>query len=531
MLRINKTQMGLAAALAAALAWNGPAAAATPKDTLIMAKDIGDIITFDPAEAFELTTGELLSNIYDRLLMHEPENLEQLVGGVAESWEISNGGKTITFNIRPGLTFHSGNPVTAGDVTFSLRRVVKLNKTPVFILSQFGWNADNIDDLVQTVDGRTRITITEDLSPGLVLNALSATVGSVVDEQLVREHEQDGDLGYEWLKSNSAGSGPYRLTTWKANELVTLEAFPGYRHGAPATRRVIMRHVAESSAQRLLLEKGDIDIARGLTPDQVQGLAGNPDVAVDDNAKSTTVYMAVNAEHPVLGQPQVWEALRYLADYSGMASSFLNGQFKVYQSFWPSGLWAALDDNPFTLDVDKARRILADAGVSGLEVTLDTLNLEPYPRIAQSLQATMRQAGIEVDIVTADGKTLWPKYRARRHDIILARWSPDYLDPHSNADSFAHNPDNRAEAKLTGKLAWRNAWADDDVNHLTEMARGSLDLDQREDMYLQLQTMIQNRSPFVVMFQQNEQTARRSNVRGFVSGPSFDLVFYRNTTK
>lgn len=165
MLRINKTQAGLAAALAATLAWGGPAAAATPKDTLIMARDIGDIITFDPAEAFEFTTGELLTNIYDRLLMHEPGNLEELVGGVAESWEISDGGKTITFNIRPGLTFHSGNPVTADDVTFSLRRVVKLNKTPVFILSQFGWNADNVDDLVQTVDGRTRITITEDLSP------------------------------------------------------------------------------------------------------------------------------------------------------------------------------------------------------------------------------------------------------------------------------------------------------------------------------------------------------------------------------
>lgn len=364
-----------------------------------------------------------------------------------------------------------------------------------------------------------------------MLNALSATVGSVLDEKLVRENEQDGDLGYEWLKSNSAASGPYRLVTWKANELVTLEAFPGYRHGAPATRRVIMRHVAESSAQRLLLEKGDIDIARGLTPDQVQGLANNPDVAVDDNPKSDIVYLAVNAEHPVLGKPEVWEALRYLADYSGMTSSFLNGQFKVYQSFWPSGLWAALDDQPFALDVDKAKRILADAGVSGLEITLDTLNLEPFPRIAQSLQATLRQAGIEADILTADGKTLWPKYRARRHDIILARWAPDYLDPHSNADSFAHNPDNRAEAKLTGKLAWRNAWADDEVNRQTEMARGALDLDQRKDMYLQLQGMIQKRSPFVVMFQRNEQTARRSNVRGFVSGPNFDLVFYRNTTK
>ena len=529
MLRSNKILLGLMASML--LAWGTPAVAATPKDNLIIAKNIGDIITFDPAEAFELTTGELLSNIYDRIVMYEPENLEELVGGVAQSWEVSDDGKSITFAIRPGLTFHSGNPVTADDVTFSLRRVVKLNKTPAFIITQFGWTADNVDDLVQTVDGRTRITVTEDLSPGLVLNALSATVGSVVDKKLVLQQEKDGDLGYEWLKSNSAASGAYQLKTWKANELVTLDAFAGYRHGAPATKRVIMRHVPESSAQRLLLEKGDIDMARGLTPDQVRGLAGNTDIAIDDNPKGTTVYFAVNADHPVLGNPAVWQALRYLVDYEGMTSSFLQGQFNIHQAFWPAGLWASLEDNPFTLDVAKAKKLLAEAGVGEVEVTLDTLNLEPYPQIAQSLQATLGEAGIKVNILTADGKTLWPKYRARRHEILLARWSPDYVDPHSNADSFAHNPDNRLEAKLTGKLAWRNAWSDDDVNRLTERARSELDLNTRRDLYLDLQGMVQQRSPFVLMFQENEQVARHHAVKGFVSGSNFDLVFYRNTTK
>ena len=519
---------------ATTIAWGlttSVAVAKTPGDNLIMAKNIGDIITFDPAEAFELTTGELLTNIYDRLMMHEAEDLQTLVGGVAESWTVSNGGKTITFAIRPNLTFHSGNPVTADDVTFSLRRVVKLNKTPAFIITQFGWNADNVDELVQTVGDKTRITITENLSPGLVLNALSATVGSVVDKKLVLANEVDGDLGYAWLKSNSAAGGAYQLKTWKANELVTLDAFADYRHGAPKMKRVIMRHIPESSAQRLLLEKGDVDIARGLTPDQVQGLAGSADIAIDDSPKGTTVYFAVNAEHPTLGKPEVWRALRYLVDYQGMTSSFLNGQFVTHQAFWPGGLWASLSDKPFKLDVAKAKKILGDAGVKDLQITIDTLNLEPYPQIAQSLQATFAQAGIKAEILTADGKTLWPKYRARRHEILLARWSPDYVDPHSNADSFAHNPDNRLEAKLTGKLAWRNAWADDAVNQLTERARGELDLAAREAMYLDLQKRVQASSPFVLMFQQNEQIARRTNVAGFVSGANFDLVFYRNTTK
>ncbi|HSR56415.1 MAG TPA: ABC transporter substrate-binding protein [Alphaproteobacteria bacterium] len=531
MLYITRSLTGLVCA--ALLAVGASAQAATPKDTFVLAKDIADIITMDPAEVFELTTGEIIANIYDRIMMFEPENLQKLVGGVAESWEVSNDGKTITFKIRDGLKFHSGNPVRPEDVEFSLERVVRLNKTPAFIVTQFGWTADNVDGLVKALDDRhVSVTITEEFSPGLVLNALSAGIASVVDKKLVLEHEKDGDLGYEWLKSNSAGSGAFSLKSWKANETVVLEANPDYRHGAPGMKRVILRHVSEPSAQRLLLEKGDIDMARNLTPDQIKGVKDNADIAIDGYPKGTIVYMAANADHPILGKPKVVQALRHLADYQGMANSFLAGQFVVHQAFWPGGLWAAYTKTPYSLDVAQAKALLAEAGhPDGFEVRIDTLTNSPFPEISQSLQATLADAGIKAQIVTQEGKTLWPKYRARKHELILARWSPDYVDPHSNADAFAHNPDNRMEAKLTGVLAWRNAWAKDDINELAVKARNELDLDQREQLYLELQKRLQTEGPYVILFQQNEQVARRKNLQGFVSGSNFDLVFYRNVTK
>ena len=179
-----------------------------------------------------------------------------------------------------------------------------------------------------------------------------------------------------------------------------------------------------------------------------------------------------------------------------------------------------------------AKSLLNEAGHGdGFEVTIHTLTNSPFPEIAQSLQANLAKGGIKANIVTLEGKTLWPKYRAREHDIILARWSPDYVDPHSTADAFAHNPDNRLEAKLTGVLAWRNAWADDASNKLAVMARNELDLGKRKQQYLELQAMLQKKGPYVILFQQNEQVARRKNLRGFVSGSNFDLVFYRNVTK
>ena len=82
-----------------------PAAnAATPKNTIVMAKDISDLITLDPAEVFELSGGEVIANIYDRLMMYEPDDLSKLVGGVAESWEVSDDGKTYTFKLLEGIS-------------------------------------------------------------------------------------------------------------------------------------------------------------------------------------------------------------------------------------------------------------------------------------------------------------------------------------------------------------------------------------------------------------------------------------------
>ena len=345
------------------------------------------------------------------------------------------------------------------------------------------------------------------------------------------EHETDGDLGYEWLKTNSAASGPFALRSWKPNESVILEAQDS-RYGKPAMERVIVRHVPEPGAQRLLIEKGDADIARNLTADQVAGLEGNQDIVIQTDPKALSIYLQVNMRDPILAKPKVREALRYLVDYQGMADLFLRGQFIVHQSFWPSGFFASLADNPFALDVAKAKTLLAEAGhPDGFKVELDAFNTSPYVDMAQAIQATMAEAGIDVSIIQAETKAIYPKHRARNFQMILTHWSPDYLDPHSNADAFASNPDNSDEAKLTGVIAWRGAWDTPENTALTAAARQELDAEKRKEMYLTLQRNLQQDSPFVFMFQNVAQAALRSNVKGFISGPSFDQVFYRDVTK
>ncbi|MEO7941299.1 MAG: ABC transporter substrate-binding protein, partial [Burkholderiaceae bacterium] len=145
--------------LCAAMAF-GHAQAATPADTLVIARDIGTIITLDPQESFDIAPGDILNGLYLRLVQHDPRDFKKIVGGVAESWKATPDGLSITFKIRSGLKFQSGNPVTAEDAEFSVRRGILLGKSPSIILRQFGWSKENVaqhvradgDNLVLTFD-------------------------------------------------------------------------------------------------------------------------------------------------------------------------------------------------------------------------------------------------------------------------------------------------------------------------------------------------------------------------------------------
>ena len=508
------------------------AMAATPADTLVVAKQIDDLISLDPGEAYELSGIEVIANTYERLMQFEPSDVNKLVPGVAENVTVSDDGKTFTFKIRSGDKFASGNPVTAQDAAWSLQRVIKLEKTPVFLISQLGWTKDNIDKMVTATDASTlKVTIGVNFAPTLVYALLGSVVGSVVDEKTAMAHEASGDFGNAWLKTNSAGSGAYVLKSWKPNDSVVLEANPNYRLGAAKLKRVVIRHIPEASAQRLALEKGDVDIADNLTPDQVTAVAGTKDVKITTIPQALLYYIGFNQKTKELQDPKVRQALRYLIDYDGMANSFLKGADQVHQSFWASGFWAAYDENPYKLDVAKAKDLLKQAGYpDGFSIDLDAPNFAPFTNMAQSVQSTMAQGGVKVNILPAEMKPLLTKYRARQHQMLMVYWGPDYMDPHTNADGFITNNDN-SDGASGHPLAWRNTWQSTDLNAGVAAAASERDETKRQQDYIDLQKKLLDDGPYAIMFQSISQRADRANIKGFIQGPSADVTYYNLTTK
>ncbi|WP_028670374.1 ABC transporter substrate-binding protein [Saccharospirillum impatiens] len=508
------------------------ASAATPDNALVVAQNIDDIVSIDPAQAYEFSSGEFVANVYDQLIQYDADDTTTLVAGLATDWEIDAANKEIVFTLRDDVTFHSGNPLRAEDVLYSFERVIKLNKAPAFILTQLGWTPDNVLDMVTADGNQITVRYEGEFAPSFVMNVLASRPASVVDAETVKAQAVDGDMGNNWLNRNSAGTGPFKLRTYRPAELLIMDANPDYFAGAPAMDSVIIRHVAEAATQRLLLTSGDADIAMNLTPDQVSGLADNDDVKIETFPQAAVHFLSFNQKNDALTSEALWEAARYLVDYNGMADSFLNGQMRVHQAFWPAGFPGAVTETPYDYDPERARQILEDAGFElPMTMTLDVINSAPFTDMAQALQATFAPVGLNFEILPGTGAQVITKYRARTHEAMLLYWGPDFMDPHSNAKAFSYNSDN-SDDNYQSTTTWRNGWQpSDEMNEMTMAALREQDADERLEMYKQLQRGVQQSSPIVIMFQATKQVAMTDDVQGFVNGAISDYVFYRLVTK
>ncbi len=532
----------LAGAALTAIMLSAPAFAETPADTLVEGFAIDDIITMDPGEAFELSTAEVTSNTYDLLVRLDMDDTSKVKGDLAESWTVSDDGLTYTFKLKPGMKFASGNPITAEDVAYSFERAVKLDKSPAFIIGQFGIDGDNVAEKAKATDESTFVfTVDQAYAPSFVLNCLSATVASVVDKKVVLEHlkpltvggdvKYDNDFGNEWLKTGYAGGGAYTLREWRANEAVVMERNENYHGEQAKLARVIYRHMKESSGQRLALETGDIDVARNLEPNDLDAVLANSNLATTSAPKGTVYYISLNQKNANLAKPEVREAFKYLVDYDAIGAQLIKGIGEIHQTFLPKGVLGELDENPYKLDVAKAKELLDKAGLKdGFSITMDVRNTQPVTGIAESFQQSLGQAGVKMEIIPGDGKQTLTKYRARNHDMYIGQWGQDYFDPNSNAQTFASNPDNSDEGK-TKTLAWRNAWDVPELSKQTAAALLEKDGAKRAQMYQEIEKAVLTDSPFIIIFQQTEVAGLSSKLKNYKLGPSFDTNYVGPVTK
>lgn len=514
--------------LAVALAGAVTAHAGTPPDTLVIAQSIDDASSFDPAEGFELTSVQAFTNLYQRLIQSDPQNPTDLRPTLASAWQPGSDNRSLTFTLKEGARFASGNPLRPEDVIFSLSRVVKLNLDPSFILTQLGWSKDNVDAQLEKIDANhVKVSWTADVSPTYVLSLLAAPAASIVDEKTVQAHAQKGDLGNKWLAMHSAGSGPFQIRKYIPHEVLLLSANPTSPGGAPELKNVLIKNVPDPATRRLLLEQGDADIARNLGADQMAALKNRAGVKPMAIPMASLYYMQFNIDaKPALKNPAFWEASRYLFDYHGIADDLLKGQFQVHQSFLPEGFLGALNENPYRFDPEKAKAILSKAGLTNVSFKLAVSNQPPYLDIAQALQASFARGGVKVELIPGISSEVATTVKAHKYEATLNAWGADYFDPNTNASAFAYNPENGSTT-----LAWRSNWHIPALNKQTLAATAESDKAKRVALYQEMQREVQKNSPYVIGLQARNLIAVRDNIKGYVQGINPDMVYYGQVSK
>ena len=499
------------------LAPQAPSRAATASDTLVYVNDISDMISLDPAVAYEFSGVLVAQNLYDTLVAFEGEDLTTLKPRLAQSWRIRDGGDVwqIVFQLRPGVKFSTGRPVTAKAVAFSFDRVIALNKSPAFLFKDIGGMKEG--DTIAVGSDTVVVSLPKTSSPQAFLSVLTFTVGAIVDPDEAMAHQSGSDRGEAWLRNHSAGTGPYMLDRWDPESRAVLVANPNYWGPKPRLSRVIIQHVPESSTQKFMLESGDADIAADLTPEQVLDLASKPGVMSQDGKLLQLVYVGMNVKQPPLDNVKVREAVRWSIDYDGIIRSLLRGGARKVQTIVPEGLFGFNSSAPFQQDISKAKALLAEAGVGGgftVEMLVPTGPAPGGPKwadIAAKIQSDLAKAGIKVEIKETVQAQLLGVYRAQKGQMVMILWGPDFPDPDGNATPFS---DYAAHS-----IAWRNQYNDTAAATLAKQAALEPDLSKRRTLYKQLTDKVLHEGPYIVLYQPTKRFGLRQNVQGFVWNP------------
>ena len=517
-------------ATASMLVLASAASAATPPNMLVIGTDVGAIPTLDPAALNARTPSEVMANFYDNLVKLNWDDMVNVHPMLAESWEVSPDGRKITFKLKPGAKFASGNPITAEDVAWSIQRVIKIKLVGATDIALWGFTADNVDKAVRAEGDTVVIETPDPVSPELVLYSLAGASIGVVDRKVALEHEQGGDLAREWLKANSAGSGPFKLNQWRPNDILIAERNDNYHGGKPAMQRVVMRNITESGALRLQVEQGDVDVAHYLNSSDLDVLAQNKDMVIENTPGFGFYYIGLNMQDEILSKPKVREAFKYLLDWEALAKSTMTFAGFPHQSIIPKGMPGSTEEIFYKYDPEKAKQLLAEAGYpNGFKKKVYPAGPGLHLQNVELLQASAKAAGVELEIVPGRHTEA---FRDRKFEVYMGNSGAKMPDPFATLTHYAYNPDNRDEAKLGSYYMWRTAWDMPEFTKLTDESKSETDPAKRAEIFAKVEREYRdNNPPLIVFFQRTDPYVIRSNVEGYHGHPTWSTRWDAVTKK
>lgn len=466
-----------------------------------------DPVTFDMHRTNDLSTARVAEQIYETLI-RQTNDLE-LVPGLATAWRQIDD-TTFEFDLRQGVVFHNGEPFTAEDVVFSIRRALTLEGSVVsHIVGAIDPEGFEIID-----DHTLRMSTLYPFGPFLTHMAHPAT--AIMNEQAFI------DAGDDYGTLIAVGTGPFELTEWQTDTKVVLSRFDDYWGEAPSFAGIEFYTIRESSVRVIGLENGEYDIIYDVAPSDIDSVEANSGLTLINTPNLGAEYLGLNtASNEYLKDINVRRAIAHVIDVDAIVSAIYNNVGEQLTGpISPAVFGYNPDIDPIPYDVDMAKGFLSQSawpnGGFTLRLYVGDNNAERI-RVAQVVQ---EQLQTHLNITVQLNQMEWGAFLAKTReeadvsetDMFLLGWTTVTADADYGLYPLFHS----SNAPLGGN---RTFFINERVDELLSAGRRSIDQAERLALYQEAQAIIAEELPWVFLQTRENVSAHSNSIEGFEHHP------------
>ena len=509
----------LLAILLAPLAVAAPVLAQSRNETLIVVVESGPNSMDIHGVGANRPAYQASWNLYDRLMTFGVKTLPDgtrsydysvLKPELAESWQIAPDGMSVTFKLRRDARFHDGTPVTAKDVKWSFDRAVTVGGFPTFQMK--AGSLEKPEQFTVVDDYTFKVTFLR--KDKMTMPDIAVPVPVIMNSELARKHATPADpWAMEWVKSNDAGGGAYRLESWKPGTETVYARYDDWKSGPlPRLKRVIVREVPSAGNRRALLERGDADISFDLPPKDFAEIARAGKLTVVGHpVENAHGYVGMNVKNPPFNNVKLRQAVAYAIPYETIFSTAVFGRGALLAGNPIATNTFGFDPkaSPYRTDPARAKALMAEAGFpNGLETPLyfdqgfATVN-EP---MAVLVQDALGQIGIKTTINRIPG--------ANWRNLLLKKEMPLYINAFGgwlNFPEYFFFWNYHSQNAVFNTMSYQNPAMD----KLIDAARFDSDPKKYADDVRGFVKIAIDDVPRVALYQPNLDVAMQKSIRGY----------------
>lgn len=464
---------------------------------VLVSKDRDDFVTTDPALVSSNGDANVEQNVMDSLVRLKP-GTNEVVPGLAETWDLTPDGLTYMFHLRKGVKWQKGfGDFTANDVVFSFNRIID-PKTASRYRNDFA-----PVKAVEAIDAYTvRITL-KNRYPGFIGAVLTFRSGYIAKKEALEKFGTD-------YGRNAVGTGPFMLDSVTPGVGWTLVQNPEYWGPKPALQRIEYKLIKDEDVAVLALQKGELDVAYFEGPEAQVKVRGLKNVVILDRPMPRVYFTYINLQRPPFDNVKVRQALAWAINKQALVDHVFLGQGSVAQSMIPPGFIGHSDEAPYGYDLEKAKQLLAEAGYPGgfpgRTFQFVAIDVAPSPDILQVMQADWAKIGVQTKLEVLDIATLNARRMANTYDLLMI--------PFLRAES----------AQLIGPLLhsrsipYENIEGYRGADDLIMRTESEVDSKKRSDLYLELNRVIQRDLPVIPLVYPIQVLAFKPSVKGAAIG-------------